>query len=293
MKQSLALLLIAVLLTALFAACGGQPADAEVTQSTTAETTFAIEAPTTEASTTTMALPSTAEAIRTTTTAKPPASNTAIPEIAGSPPGIVLLAYKMDENGYFYTEHERWTKDTFEPEMLYGSSPQHREPPVQVAYGTVRVKFQYAGQDRMIQMWKGRYGLMMLGCEIAVLKKPAEQQAEHYLPAEPSEELAIAADVYQHNFLEGSTKKLFSRSVKSAWWFNGFMPGGFYEFNKKSEIIVVGSITFPDQEMLQAFEASFKKIGFKQGTPDSKHPETYAIKDNTLKFSWQYIDQDA
>ena len=281
MKRLLALIGIAVLLTA-FAACNGEAVKVDATENST-EATIA-----TEAATTTEAPISTTEA--TTPKATTIKSATTTERIEAN---IPLQSYMMDENGFFYLEHGRWTKDTFEPEMLYGSSSQHREPSVQVTYATMRVKFQYAGQDWMIQLWKGRYGLLILGGEIAVLKKPVKQQAEHYLPAEPTEELAMSMDVYQHSFLDGSTKKLLSRSTKSDWWFNGFLPASFHEHNKKEEIILVGSITFPEKEMQQAFEASLAKAGFKRGIPDSKHPETYSSKDNTITFSWQNIDQDS
>jgi len=306
MKKLLTLALIALLLLAL-AACGTEPVAATQAPTTTTEATSTTLPPTTpttteEATTTT----------KTTITQRPTTTThifqREIDAINNSDMterekklALQLLEMPCDENGVYYYEPERWTatKPVFpppygfspRPEMIYdfGSVP----PLIQLVYATVRVKFQYAGQAWMIQMWKGRYGLVMLGGEIAVLKKPIEQAAEHYLPATEAEELAISMDVYQHNFDANETKHLFSRSTNSAWWFNGFKPGGFYLYNRKSEIIMVGTITFPNQEMLQAFEESFKKIGFKRGTPDSAHPETYAVNDNSLTFSWQYIDQDA
>jgi len=190
---------------------------------------------------------------------------------------------QRDEDGVGFYEQ---TRSPWPPPILAS----HDFPAV---YVTVRVKFQYGGQDWMIQLWKGRYGLVMLGGEIAVLKKPVEQPAEHYWPIEPSEELAISMDVYQHNFVTGKTKHLFTRSTDAAWWFNGFVAGSFMEYNRKDEIVMVGTIAFPDPEMLKAFEESFAKIGFKSGTTDHEHPETYAIDGNALTFSWQYIDQDA
>jgi len=224
-----------------------------------------------------------------------PTEAAATTEIAATEKALLDLPY--DKNGVYYLERARTTEP--EEEIRHPSPYSFTfdslctEDFTQLVYATVRVKFQYAGQDWMIQMWKGRYALAMLGGEIAVLKKPAEQQAEHYWPALQSEELGISMEVYQHNFIANGTKHLFMRAAKSAWWFNGFVPGSFYEYNKKSEIIMVGTITFPDREMLEAFEESFVKIGFKSGAPDSWHPETYAVKDNALTFSWQNIDQDA
>ena len=155
----------------------------------------------------------------------------------------------------------------------------------------VRIEFQCDGQDRMILMWKGRYGFVLLGGEIGVFTKPFAQK--QYVTA--SRGLQMEMDVYQHNFLTRKTAHLFTRGPASEWRYNGFVPGEFYEPNRKDEIIMVGSITFPDQEMLDAFEAPFAAAGFVKGrrTPDPSHPETYSVSGNTLIFSWQYIDQDA
>jgi len=197
-------------------------------------------------------------------------------------PPLKLLEYKMDENGIFYIPRPTWTpKFVGQNAMVY------------VVYGSVRVKFQYGQKDWLIHMWKGRYGLVMLGSEICVATKPSTQKAEEYIIATPEEALAFKMDVYQKNFSADKTKYLFTRGPESAGWLNGFVPGSFYEDNKKSEIIMVGSIEFPEEEMLRAFEASFAKAGFRKGTPSQRNPETYAIHENTLTFSWQYIDQDA
>jgi len=308
MKKLFALALIAILLQALFA-CGSKPAEITV-NATTTEITTTTEAPTTtteEPPTTTTEAPTTTT--KPTTTKKPVTTTDPLQKIrddinnssmtdAEKLRALKMLEYRQDLNGVYYIEYERWPESRLgiDAAYQYNLIPWYGDvsaPLIQLVYGTIRVKFQYAGQAWTTQMWKGRYGLVMLGGEIAVLKKPIEQQAEHYWPASEEEELAISMDVYQHNFETKETTKLFSRSANSAWWFTGFMPGSFHQFNRKDEIIMVGTITFPDQEMLKAFEESFKKIGFKQGTPDSKHPETYAIAGNALTFSWQYIDQDA
>jgi len=305
MKKTIASLLALALCLAVLAACGNEPV--AVTEAVTIPEATSV----TEPPTTTEAPPTTEETTTTTkvaTTQKPPTTQ---PDYIQQQIDAInnnnnltarekeyylkYLVFHRDENGVAYLERERWTGPVDGFGMFFNWQPSYGEPPriIQMIYSTVRVKFRYGGQDWMIQMWKGRYGLVMLGGEIAVLKKPTEQPAEHYWPALESEELAISMDVYQHNFHSNKTKQLFSRSTNSAWWFNGFVPGSFVEYNRKDEIIMVGSIIFPNQEMLKAFEKSFARMGFKSGAPDHEHSETYAIDGNTLTFSWQNIDQDA
>lgn len=199
-----------------------------------------------------------------------------------SGPPLKLLEYKMDENGIFYRndqdwlEHIRSNPDSDRWEQQFGTSAPN--PSYRTSYATVRVKFRYSAKDWTIEMFKGRAGPVMLGCEICVF---------------PEEALVFQMDVYQRNFSAGKTTYLFTRGPESAAWYNGFVPGSFYEYDHKAEIIVVGSITFPDEEMLRAFEAPFAKAGFNKGSPSKSNPETYSINGTTLTFSWQYIDQDA
>jgi hypothetical protein len=236
---------------------------------------------------------------------------------------LKLLSYKMDTNGIFYVEHEPWQKQ-FGFNQIYDLA----SPLIQLVYSTIRIKFTYGyvyklypkdhekkGQvmydkdnkpiyetdaqgnpiqkDWMLQWWKGRYGLVMLGAEFGVYTKPHNQASEHYYAAVPEEELIMAMDVWQHNFLKNETKYLFTRGPEKTWWLTGFVPGSFFEYNKKSEIIALVNIQFPDAEMLGLVTAAMEKAGFRQGTPNRDNPETYMTSGTTLKFSWQYIDQDA
>ena len=235
---------------------------------------------------------------------------------------LKLLGYKMDKNGIFYVEHEPWQKQ-FGFNQIYDLA----SPLIQLVYGTVRVKFRYGyvyklytegtkkGQvvydnngnpvyetdtwgrpvekDWMIQMWKGRYGLVMLGAEIGVYTKSSTQTAEHYNAAVSEEELVMAMDVYQHNFKTGATKYLFTRGPESAWWLTGFVPGSFYEFNKKAEVILVANIQFPSTDMMNMFAQGMRSAGFSEGAPSKDNPETYRTSGTSLKFSWQNFDQDA
>ncbi|MDR2526035.1 MAG: DUF4474 domain-containing protein [Oscillospiraceae bacterium] len=232
-----------------------------------------------------------------------------------------LLNYKMDENGIFYVDHQPWQKQ-FGFNQIYDLA----SPLIQLVYATIRVKFRYGyvyklypkghekqGQvmyengkplyeldakgdpipkDWMVQLWKGRYGMVMLGGEIGVYTKPSTQTSAHYYSAVAEEELVMAMDCYQKNFTTGNTKKLFTRGPESAWWLTGFVPGSFFQYNNKPEVIMVGSIQFPDAEMLNQFIAHFTAAGFKEGAVTRDTPETYTTNGSSVKFCWQYIDQD-
>jgi len=234
---------------------------------------------------------------------------------------LKLLSYMMDENGIFYVEHDPWQKQ-FGFNQIYDLA----SPLIQLVYGTIRIKFRYGyvyklgtegankgkvlydssgnpiyetdssgkpvEKDWMIQCWKGRYGLVLLGAEFGIYTKPRTQTTEHYYSAVAEEELVMAMDVYQHNFLTKQTKHLFTRGPESNWWLTGFVPGSFHEFNKKSEIIAVVNMQFPTEDMMRLFYNGMKAAGFKDGAPSPSNPETITTSGVSVKFCWQYIDQD-
>jgi hypothetical protein len=146
-------------------------------------------------------------------------------------------------------------------------------------------------KDWMIQMWKGRYGLVMLGGEIGIYTKPSTQSAEHYNAALAEEEIIMAMDVYHQNLKTNKVEYLFTRGPESAWWLTGFVPGSFYEYNKKSEVIAVANFQFPTEEMMKLFYNGMKAAGFRDGSPGRDNPETITTNGTSVKFCWQYIDQ--
>ena len=237
---------------------------------------------------------------------------------------LKFLSYQMDKNGIFYVEKEPWQKQ-FGFSQIYDMA----SPLIQLIYGTVRVKFRYdyvyklhedgpnkgkvvrdvtgkpvyetdakgnpIPKDWMVQMWKGRYGLVMIGAEIGIYTKPSTQSAEFYYSAVAEEEIIMAFDVYQKNLSTGKIQHLFTRGPESAWWLTGFVPGAFLDENspdKKSEVIVVANLQFPTVEMAELFSKSFEKCGFQKGSPGRDHPETYLLSDRSVKLAWQWIDQD-
>ena len=232
-----------------------------------------------------------------------------------------LLSYKIDSNGVFYTEHEPWQKQ-FGFNQLYDRA----SPFIQLVYGTVRIKFNYdyvykldasgkpvldknkkpvydtdakgnkIPKSWLIQMWKGRYGLVLIGGEIGVYTKPQSQTGEHYYSAVDPEMLVMAEDIYQKDFSKNQTKYLFTRGPESTWWLTGFVPGNYHD-NKnnnvgKDEVIMVANIEFPAKAMLDIFIKELEKAGFKKGAPGRDNPEKYVTSGNAIKISWQYIDQD-
>jgi len=238
-----------------------------------------------------------------------------------------MLSYRMDGNGVFYTERDPWQKQ-FGFNALFDMA----SPFLQMVYGTIRLNFRYGymydiyqegpnrnrvrhdangnpmflldergnriPKDWLIQMWAGRYGLAMLGAEIGVYTKPSTQAAQHFFSAVEQEYVIMTISVYQHDFQSGRTQHLFRRGPHPTWWITGFVPGAFhnpYANNRgKSEVITVGTLTFPSPQMMNLVADAWVRAGFREinGIPTHLNPETLTRRGNSIHFSWQYMDQD-
>lgn len=123
---------------------------------------------------------------------------------------------------------------------------------------TRRFKFDYAGKEWMFQLWKGNYALASNGFEIGVYNRPAGSIGTHYDAAGDDEMMPLAAKLYHGDEL------LVEKSVERHWWLSAF---------KMSKVIylpdtltMVFSITFPNEEMLEAFTSSLNSHSAKDVT---------------------------
>jgi len=238
-----------------------------------------------------------------------------------------MLSYRMDGNGVFYTERDPWQKQ-FGFNALFDMA----SPFLQMVYGTIRLNFRYGylydiyqegpnrnrvrydasgnpiylldengnriPKDWLIQLWKGRYGLAMLGAEIGVYTKDARVATQHFFSAVEEEYVIMTIQVFQHDFQTGRTQHLFNRGPHPTWWITGFVPGAFHEPERnnrgKSEIIVVGTLTFPSPQMMNLVANAWVAAGFREinAIPTHLNPETLTRRGNSIHYSWQYMDQD-
>jgi len=238
-----------------------------------------------------------------------------------------MLSYRLDENGVFYTERDPWQKQ-FGFNALFDMA----SPFLQLVYGTIRLFFRYGysfelypdgpnrgrvrydaqgnpifqtdangnpiPKDWLMQFWKGRYGLVLIGAEIGVYTKPSTQAAMHFFSAVEEEYVVMEISTWQHNFATNQTQFLFTRGPHATWWITGFVPGSFHNTSAnnrgKDEIITTGTLTFPSREMMLRVADALEGTGFRRLTsrPTRHQVETFSTSGSSIHFSWQYMDQD-
>lgn len=118
--------------------------------------------------------------------------------------------------------------------------------------------FDYGGKKWLIEFWKGQYGITT-GCEVGVytttrpnLNIPGVFNGTFYDTASPADMLPISYS------LSKSGKELFRRQGRH-WWLTGFKLG---EFSEPSELTAKISIGLKDRNMLAAFLAAMKQLGY-------------------------------
>ena len=130
-----------------------------------------------------------------------------------------------------------------------------------ISYDTIRVKFNYQGNEWMVQFWKGQYGLVLIGAEVGLYNRKENATASSYYDCVTDEEkLNMSMKVYRQN-AENQNKYdlLFKRSPSKTWWLTGFTPGtlsaGSYVVSEDAtkKLMVQVTFNFDTPEQAQAF----------------------------------------
>lgn len=136
-----------------------------------------------------------------------------------------------------------------------------------ISYDTIRVKFNYQGNEWMVQFWKGQYGLVLIGAEVGLYNRKENATASSYYDCVTDEEkLNMSMKVYRQN-AENQNKYdlLFKRSPTKTWWLTGFTPGtlsaGSYVVNpdQTAKLRAEYVINFQTAEQAQAFIGGLEK----------------------------------
>lgn len=215
--------------------------------------------------------------------------------------GVLGFGYSTKEK-CFYATGNAWQRN-FGYSDLYDKTSQL----IAISYDTSKIFFIYGGKEWMIQLWKGQYGLVLLGAEVGVYNRPQGSNGSTYFEcADDNERLPISLTLRRNG------SPLFVRSQNLSWWQTGFVPGqlgvGVMVGSTHTKTLdLTTSITFKDENMRKAFVIGLKKcsyiynnvdgmdvrneangkraISFTEGNGST--PGTYAVNGNTVTLSWQ------
>ena len=135
---------------------------------------------------------------------------------------------------------------------------------------TRRFKFDYAGKQWMIQLWKGNYLLMSNGAELGVYNREPQLIGTFYNAASDDEMMPMTMTL-SHN-----GEELFTKGPMLHWWMSAFkITTALYQ---PKDLTLVCTIEMPDDEMLEAFAASVDR--------HTAHDVTYVIDGRTITLTY-------
>ena len=164
----------------------------------------------------------------------------------------------------FYTDHEAWQKN-----FGYTHAYDVFSPLFRMIIDTEPIKFKYNNKNWLITFWKGQYGIAT-GAEVGVYYTNSKEinKKTLYFPVSEKDMLDINITLYKNN-------QILASSHAKHWWLAIFKLG---HFSKPKDLTMDVEIAFPNLEMLNAFLASFKKIGYKE--------KNYNVHNTTFSFKY-------
>ena len=136
-------------------------------------------------------------------------------------------------------------------------------------YQTARIKFNYAGSEWMIQLWKGRY-VITNGAEIGIYKREPGSKGTFYNCVGDEDMLLMSLDLFHGDDL------LVHRDPMYHWWLTGFTISKTVYLSQS--LTLTGSITFKDAEMTRVFCEGIENRNF--------HDISYQKNGITVTFEW-------
>lgn len=157
------------------------------------------------------------------------------------------FAYNSEKD-IFYSTKNAWQKN-----FGYTHMYDVLAPIFNMIIDTEPVKFYYNNKNWLITFWKGQYGIVT-GAEVGIYSTNEQKVNKKtvYLPVDNNEMLCIYLVLYKNG-------KVITKIISKHWWLAIFKLG---MFSNPKELSVDINIIFPNQEMLQAFLKSFKKLGY-------------------------------
>jgi hypothetical protein len=84
---------------------------------------------------------------------------------------------------------------------------------------TQRIKFEYAGKEWMLQLWKGRYFITSAG-EVGIYHKPLSRLVDFYDAAPDEDRIGMSFKLTAHD--DAGDIVLVDRPMMNHWWMTGF-----------------------------------------------------------------------
>lgn len=126
----------------------------------------------------------------------------------------------------------------------------------------VQIPFEYEGKKWLIQLWKGQYGMILLGSDIGVFTADKTADSlEDYGFATSDDRLEIKLNCSRKT--DNGFKQLFALDSAKHCFANGYSKGQLTDYTiPLSELKTYAEITFKSEEMATIFANGLTHAGF-------------------------------
>ena len=222
----------------------------------------------------------------------------AVTNLDGS--GLLGFSYDSRDNA-FYASLNAWQR-SFGYTYIYD----YAAPFGVIWYDTSRIFFNYDDKEWMVQLWKGQYGWVLIGCEIGLYYRDFDDKStlvddkgrKYFKCADDDMLIKMSLSLYRDG------KLLFSRHEQYSWWLTGFVPGMLddwgFTYDSPQALTVDSKLIFQDEEMMDAFIEGLKKTTIVEHNSSKRtreinfaynntsEPNHYSVNraTNSVSFTW-------
>ena len=206
-----------------------------------------------------------------------------------------VMGYRFNgsEKFYYYDQDVAWQKTTG-----FMNAFDYVSPYLTINYDYVRINYNYGGKARMVQLWKGQYGIAFYGSEIGYyyrdgeLKEGEEVSAFTPYKCADNDRLKMQTTLYWDKDRNGDYQYQFTVTYDDYWWCTGFRGGHLYNTEPCDELRMEGFVDFHDEEEASAVAKGLEECGFtRKDSSSALELDTYAQDGARISFCWQNISE--
>lgn len=206
---------------------------------------------------------------------------------------VLGYRYNTKESFYFYDQDNTW-----QSKMGFMNAFDFVSPYTSLVYDYVRVNYNYDGEAKMVQLWKGQYGLMFYGSEIGYYRMDRELGEDEevgpftYYKCATQDKIPMQTTLYWDKHENGNYEYEFTVPYDNYWWCTGFRAGHLWNTEPCDELRMEGFIDFHDETEANAFCTGLDDCGFKRcENASTLELDSYAQDGNRVSFMWQNISE--
>ena len=158
----------------------------------------------------------------------------------------------------------------------------------------------YNDKDWLIELWKGEYAMATVGCEVGFYYRDHNQTALDkfgpnnllYKCVEDQDAMPVSMKLWQYEKAADSTPvQKIDYGKRYCWWAADFETGVLEKHRDQTTLVMVATIEFPTDKMMNLFIDGLEEEGFKEGSINNYHNvERYSVSGKTVTICWKNYD---